>query len=260
MSGDLIPEQRVDRNGRVVTRHVRTGATPAPTRLIPKLAAMFGAKREPAEVEARIEWITHSPRFGTLDRSSQKKLLATLHPQTMKTLAKHGITTGGYSEVISMDIIGYSIIRRSLVALNDMAEYIDDYGAFRGNTYGDFEPMTYILGLQEGAVTHIDRSVYFPRYSRADSDQRAAQHAIIEATRKLNPEYVRFSSEEDGMITRRLNSELTQCLLDNHEKADQIVRVINKRGIDPTGKGLEAIMAIVANGEEIGTTLSEGAL
>lgn len=259
MSDNLIPEQRVDRNGRVVTRHVRTGAGPASTRLIPKLAAMFGAKQEPSEVRVRLECITRSPRFRAMDRDSKKALLATLRPETMGTLAKHGINEGN-PEPIPEDIVSYCINNGSLVALNDMAEYIEDYDAFRGATHGDFEPLTYLLGLQAGPVAHLDSTVYMQHYSEADDHQRAAQHALIQATRKMNPEYVRFSNEMDGLITRRLNSELTMYLLESYENADKIVQFINKRHIEPMGKGLEAIKALVSAGEEIGTTLSDGAL
>jgi hypothetical protein len=259
MEKELVPEQRVDRNGRVVTRYVRADATPASTRIIPKLAAMFGTKREPAEVEARIECVKRNPRFKAMDGKSRKTLLATLHPDTMTILARHGINGESGRTPIPNDIVSYCINNGDFAILNDMAAYIDDHGTFKGDTYDDFEPLTYLIGLQ-GTFTHIDKTVYLQHYSEADDDQRSAQHALIGATMSLNSEYVRFSESMDGMISRRLNSELTQYLLVNHEKADQIVRVINKRGIEPTGKGLEAIKVIVANGDEIGTTLSEGAL
>jgi hypothetical protein len=177
----------------------------------------------------------------------------------MPVLARHGIHGQEGRAPIPNDFVNYCINNGSFAILNDMAAYIDDHGTFKGDTYDDFEPLTYLIGLQ-GTFAHLDKTVYLKHYSEADDNQRDAQYALIGATRSLNSEYVRFCEDMDGMISRRLNSELTQYLLENHEKADQIVRVINKRGIAPTGAGLEAIKAIVANGDEIGTTLSEGAL
>lgn len=261
MQKKLVPEKRIDRNGRLVTRYVTRDADfPTPTRFLPKLAALFGTKQEPLEVEVRMDCIRQNRRFIAMDRKSRKALLDTLHPDTMSILAKHSINSDAWHSPLPEEIVSYCIDKVKFSVLNDVAAYIDDHGTFKGHTYGELEPFAYLLGLQSSHIATLEATFYLKNYSEADAEQRQAQHALIRATRTLNRDYVRFSSESEGPIFRRLNGDLSRYIMENHENADKIVRVINARGIMPTGKGLDAIKGIVAAGDEIGTTLSDGAL
>jgi hypothetical protein len=254
---NLVPEKRVDRNGKLVTRHVRTPKKLTPAGLLSNLGGALVPKRHP--IETRMASLTTNPRFVAMDRKAKRALLETLHPDTMSLLDKHGIKSYEDEAVIPDEIASYCINTGSFALINDVAAYIEDHGTFWGHTYGGFESVTSLLGMQR-QNNHLDESLFLKHYSEVDADERAAQHAVVVATRTISIGHLRFSDENEGPISRSINSGLARYIMGNPEKVEQIIKVINTRNINPAGKGLETIKAIVEGEDEIGTTLSQGAL
>lgn len=87
MRNDLVPEQRVDKNGRVTTRHVRNGRTPPPSTLTklsnpPSIPQIFALKADMGVFGIR-------NRFGVVSEQTSHKItemLRRLEPETLLSL------------------------------------------------------------------------------------------------------------------------------------------------------------------------------
>lgn len=252
----------MDKNSKLVVRHVRDDKRKGSLqRAFPKLSGLFRpTPREAAGVVQRINSIKNHPRFNRMERKQRRALMETLHANTLSILDKHDIRT--YENLIAIpdEVLDHCLKEGSFVILNDLAAYLEDYGPHWGHTYGGFEPIMSLLGIHAGPFSTLDKQVRLKHYSEANEEQRKGQRAVIQATRTINIEHLHFSDENEGLIHRRVNAALTLFLLENHEDAERIIRIINTRHINPNKRGLEDIKAILLSENEIGKTLSGGAL
>lgn len=264
MSG-LIPTPRTDKNGRTVIRHVRADKpnyTGSPALPAPALASTSSAHDVLGVVKDTREHIKEFLTDTKLGFFEKRKMMKTLDRDTLTVLAEHGI--GGEGDRIPSDLLGLCVRDGKLTFLNDFAAYVDDHGLMDArHGYGHYDTCMYLLGLRGGKATNELMATFgFTPYSEADTEERAAQHAVIEAARTLNPEHIVVADATNSNTSvRRLRSYTLVDYIKMHpEKTEEVVRLINDRGISPYEDGLENIEGLMNARDEISAPLAEGAL
>lgn len=254
-----MPEKRLDKNGRLVTKHVRAGAPDqAGKRPFPAPYADAPKSKIENSVEQQMLHITTTADRQGMGFFAKRKMLKSLDPNTLPTLAKHGVGMNHYLFPESM--VHYFIETKSLSLLNDIAAYAEDHGNFNEGYLRECAVGMYLLGLSYGVR---DKKTVIT-YSKADPEERARQHAVIQAVRTLNVNQVVETSghgmNESGVAQKRLVSpELKKYIMKNPDKVETIVSLINDRGIEILDD--ESVMdGLVENYSTTATPLSGGAL
>jgi hypothetical protein len=259
MKNPLMPEKRLDKNGRLVTKHVRAGGVtdktgnrsfPAPYEDAPKSSIQN-------VVDQQMALILNAADNQGMGFFGKRKMLKSLDPSTLTTLAKHGVGMNYY--LFPTSLVHYSIETQSLSLLNDLAAYADDYGGFDEGFYRGCAPALYLLGLTDGVR---DKSIV--TYSKASPEERARQHAVIQAVRTLDAQYIVETSgngsRENGVPQKKIiNPELKEYIRKNPDKVEAVVNLINERGSDILED--ENVMdGLVESYSATATPLSGGAL
>lgn len=191
---------------------------------------------------------------------ARRKLMKTLKPDTLSTLAKHGIGEGEHT--LPMPLITHCVNSKSFSLVNDLAAYVDDYGPFRGGFYGYYYPAVYLLGVTRNS--RDDGATPIP-YSEAGTGERIRQHAVIQAAHSLNVECIvetsGWGNTEYGFPNKRIiQPALVDYIRRNPYKSENVVRLVNERGSEVIGTGGRTLDGLVDNFLETATPLSGGAL
>jgi hypothetical protein len=151
-----------------------------------------------------------------------------------------------------------------LTLINDFAAYVDEHGIMEHrHGYGHYDTCMYLMGLRGGKATNDLMATFgFSPYSEADPGERAVQHAVIEAARTINPDHVVVEDALNSMtpVIRLRSYTLVDYIKTQPEKTEEVVRLINDRGISPYEDGLEDIEDLMNTRDEISAPLAEGAL
>lgn len=261
----LVPTPRIDRNGRVVTRHMRAEAQGKNERRgFPSPDALLDADAITTRVKETRHYIKEFFSDMKLGFFKTRAMMKTLNRDTLKTLARHGV--GGEGSQIPSDLLGICVRDGSMTLLNDFADYIEDHGLMNTrNGYGYYDTCLYLLGLRGGKYANdLLRDFGFAPYSQADEDERRAQHFVIEAALTLGTGEGHVVIDESAHsitpVYRIRSYALVDYIKANPEKSEDVVRVIKERGISPYGDGLHDIEELMQTREEISKPLAEGAL
>lgn len=262
---NLTPTPRTDKNGRSVIRHVRadkpnyTGSrvfpslAPAPKTNVPDVPGIVKESR------GNIKEFLSDMKLGFFQK---RKMMKTLDRDTLAVLAEHGM--GGKGDQIPSDILAFCVREGRFTLLNDFAAYVEDHGIMdTRHGYGEYDTCLHLIGLGGGKATNeLMANFGFSPYSEAGPDERAIQHAVIEATRTLNSEHVVIADavNSDTPVIRLRSYTLVDYIKRHPEKTEEVVRLINDRGISPYEDGLENIEGLMNSRDEISAPLAEGAL
>lgn len=261
---NLTPSQRMDKNGHIVTRHVRSDDyTPNWSREIPAPVAAPRAIDVPTRVKETRNYIKDFLSDTELGFFEKRKMMNTLDSDTLAVLAKHGV--GGEGAQIPSDLLGQCVRDGKMTLINDFADYLDDHGVMDTRLgYGHYDTCLYLLGLRGGKGTNdLMADFGFSPYSEADAEERKAQHAVIEAALTLGGSDHVVTEEGQNSITpvKRLRSyALVDYIKENPDKAEEVANLIKERGISSYNNGLIDIEELMDTRDEISDPLAEGAL
>jgi hypothetical protein len=258
----------MDKNGRVVTRHVRVdGPDSGESREFPSPKVIDvsrpGAIDVPGmvkETRKHIKDVISETKLGFFEK---RKLMSTLDSDTLAVIAKHGI--GGDGDKIPSLLIARCVADGEMKLLNDFADYIDDHGVMKTrHGYGHYDTCLFLLGLRGGKCADPSMDDFgFSPYSEASAEEREAQHAVIEAALTLGGvDHVVYEEAEHSIAPiRRLRSyALVEYIKENPDKAEEVVKLIKDRGISSLNDGLKNIEELMDARDDISAPLSEGTL
>lgn len=264
--GSLIPTPRTDKNGRTVIRHVRAanpnygGSRAFPAPALTSTSSDHDVLGVVKDTREHIKEFLTDMKLGFFEK---RRMMKTLDRDTLPVLAEHGIG-GERGGRIPSDLLGICIRDGKLTFLNDFAAYVDDHGIMdTRHGYGNYDTCMYLMGLRGGKATNDLMAPFgFSPYSEADSEERDAQHAVIEAARTLNKNHVVTEDALNSMtpVIRVRSYTLVDYIKAHPEKTEEVVRIINDRGISPYEDGLEDIEGLMNARDEISAPLAEGAL
>lgn len=264
---NLHPEARPDKNGRIVIRHVRADAQSRRTDIPPVSLAYEKASHAVTKIEVK----AHTHRIKDLlidfqlDFFSRRKLMKTLLPETLPTLVEHGVVHRHQNPQaqIPHELISESVRSGNFNLLNDFAAYLKDGGPLpespHKHMFGKYDPITYLKGLLGN--TRSGPNFGFKHYSESSEEERMQQRAVIKATKLANEEHFYALTPSTAMHIVRLNSKaLVERIKSNPDDIEELMSVINDRGIDPHTESLDNIDDLIAARRETATPLIDGAL
>lgn len=194
----------------------------------------------------------------------RRKLLKTLHPDTLPTLVKHGFDGNAYP--IPEKFIRECLRLNSFAYFNDLADYLTD----RNNkelphTYnhytGKWALVTYLKGLVAERNDHHPHSLRFRHYSQASPDERAVQRAIINAAMTIDRKHLERHTDDYSIAVARLASaDLLDYLAANPDRSEEIVALINEGRSGTTAESLKSIDDFLTTRNQITAPLVDGAL
>jgi hypothetical protein len=260
MSNPLVPEQRPDKNGVIVTRHVRAGGKPSKSKHPLPLPTPILGSLNASIVDAQMSKLKAFLDSNDVGFFARRKLMKTLKPDALSTLAKHGIGEGEHT--LPMSLMNHCVNSKSFSLINDLAAYVDDHGTFSGGFYGEYSPAVYLLGV---AKNSRDNGTTPVSYSEAGAEERIRQHAVIESARSLRVDCIVETSgsgnTEYGFPNKRINHPaLVDYIRKYPHKAEKVVHLVNERGSETIGSGGRTLDGLVDNFLATATPLSGGAL
>lgn len=248
----------MDKNGRLVTKHVRNNSADSGRSSFPP-PFHVPASLVDETVEAQKDKLSTFCAVSGLGFLATRKILRSLDPKALAILAKHGIGTQG--RTLPRNLMEHCKQTKSCDIINDFAAYVDDHGTFSGGSiYEEYSPATYLLGVNEGRA---DKD--YVHYSKANEEERERQHALIEATRTLDVHYIVESSgwgnRDYGFPQRRIREQrIIDYIRRNPERSQELVAFINERGSDILDQGDAVMDGVLSEIREAATPLSGGAL
>jgi hypothetical protein len=171
--------------------------------------------------------------------------MKTLHPDTIEVLATQTDKSG--VQHLPISLIKECVFESDMSLLNDTAQFIKDTNS----------PHTV-----NHLVMHLKGLLYYydlTPYSRADSDERASQQALVHAADKLPREYLRISdwSHRLGALALK-NQQLVEYIHRNPDKTDDLIKIITERRLD--SNSLTNIDDLMGIREDIQGPLMDGSL
>lgn len=229
-NSNLIPTPRIDKNGRLVTKHMKPQAAPADTGTIPapalNLAMSSGMVTLPPNVQGINDvWKTHriSKTWHTLDHFDPRAV------EAVNDLISQG------------DELGRSVGLNFAIAesLNMMSDYgmplgLHNLAVFGGCAlrHANTDVTAYICALQEmNAPKEVDYLL------DATDEERSKAQALIEFTVRvdetLGQPAIYYSSEDPEEImefTQLRDNDLTNFILANPDSADDVFDILVAEG------------------------------
>lgn len=194
----------------------------------------------------------------------RRKILKTLHPETLRTLVEHGYE--GDANPIPEKFIRECLRLDSFAYFNDLACYLTDRSNEplpRDNSrfIAHWALFTYFKGLIAERGGQRSKAVRFRHYSQASTEERAIQRVIINATATIDRKHVERHTDEHSIAFIRLASnDLVHYIATNPDRAEEIVDLINEGRTDTTEEGLRNIDDFITTRNVITTPLVDGAL
>lgn len=188
----------------------------------------------------------------------RRKILKTLHTETLRTLVEHGYE--GDANPIPEKFIRECLRLNSFAYFNDLACYLTDRSNDplpRDNSHfiAHWALITYFKGIKSS------KALRFRHYSQASTEERAIQRAIINATATIDRKHVERQTDENSIASIRLaSSDLVHYIATNPDRAEEIVDLINEGRGDTTEEGLMSIDDFITTRRAITTPLADGAL
>lgn len=212
------------------------------------------------EHRARIESAIPPSFFSLLHR----RLMKTLHPATLPTLVSFGYN--GNDHAIPEIIIYECIRNESFAYLNDLAAFLvdtkdDPVKSRHGKPFSKYDLITHFKGLRVGTTNKYGHKLRFDHYSKVSPRERAIQRAIIRAAIALLPKHVERQSDKYEIgITRLASDDLVRYLMNNPDRAEDAVAIINARHSVITEDSIKNVDDFINVRREITTPLLTGAL
>lgn len=222
---NLVPEKRLDKNGRLVTKHVKASPGPSSTRSIPstegttaRALKAFDAIRNHRSVISfyLVNEIQRALESNSVSHAAMERLVLTLHPETLGRLDK--LNQRSPINGVRKDVIA-SIKERSFVRLNN-------YAVLRDPSDGLYESeASMLIG---GLNMHRDKKNYLD-YSDATEEELAAPRAVIRAAMTLIPQHV--TTDAVSAVTKKyiFYPLLADLINERPEDVDLIVSFVNER-------------------------------
>lgn len=264
---NLMPQQRMDRNGKIVTRHVKSDSSKSASPTLPNVYPSESSQAITRVIERKLnESIRDSDALRKAGFWNRKKLMKTLGADTTRTIAECGGQKHGRHEAaIPHDLLSHCVAKGSFAPLNDLAAYLKDHGTLSSKS--TWEPAQYLAGLYQSDTEKPDgSSLYgFSPYSQASAEERLIQHKVIRAAEFLKAPYVVLAHWNNEASTfpswRFKNPELVRYMKDHPENIDELVRVMTTRMIVPeTQEDLAGVIELMNTKDETAAPLEDGVL
>lgn len=202
MSG-LRAEKRMDKNGKLVTRHIQYGVMPpSPAKLLPSVFGLFGKDdRFPGKTK---ELLTEPLQYLTV--SERRKLMSTLNDDTMRALYAVGVgpeddNKNDYDYSIGV-VVQTCRDEGSFALLNNIAFFVHDQQ--RGESNDIVRSIGFVKGLmkyQPDGTKRID-------YTTASEEELNDARKLLTVTRAMSfklgglvdSDYDMYSGKGDNYI------------------------------------------------------------
>lgn len=194
----------------------------------------------------------------------RRKLLKTLHPDTLPTLVKYGFDGNAYP--IPEKFIRECLRIDSFAYFNDLADYLTD----RDNTAlphnydhpnSKWALITYFKGLVAERNSQRPNALRFHHYSQASLEERAIQRAVINATMTIDRKHLeRHTDEHSIAVTRLASIDLLAYIAANPDRSEAAVAMINEGRTGTTAENLKNIDDFITTRSQITAPLLDGAL
>jgi hypothetical protein len=255
LMSNLVPEPRVDVNGRVVTRHVRSGAVNHPANRSDVPPVPTGARSDTHRAVADLV-------YGTLKDYEQMRLYSPIYKSDVH-LDRRTVTD--YFSGMPKDIVeecltqilssetdeGYATLLVSAVhrreereTLSNMTFFYDHDNEHVATTEWDNERSIagnhlYLQKIIQGMEKYTAWGIAFPRRLRLASVKQ--QHEALALYRTtdlisfdLDQKYLSYgrSGEGDVVSISLRDRALFDAVVTNHDRIDEIISVMKSRGCD----------------------------
>lgn len=179
MSG-LIPEKRMDKNGKLVTRHIQYGGEqPAKSKLLPSVFALFGKDdRYPGKTKE----ILDAP-LEYMNTSERKKLMSTLNDNTMRAL--HAAGLGPEDDSKNYDDYGIVVVIQtcrkegSFALLNNIAFFANEDESTASNA------LTRSVGFVKGLVKYQSSGTERIDYTQASDEELEDARKLLAVAKEM---------------------------------------------------------------------------
>jgi hypothetical protein len=194
----------------------------------------------------------------------RRKLLKTLHRDTLPTLAAHGYDSNAYP--IPEKFIHECMRLNSFAYFNDIADYLTDRSNQTlphnyNHPTGKWALITYFKGLVAERDGQHPNGLRFRHYSQASPEERAIQRTLINATMTIDRKHLERRTDENSIaITRLASTDLVHYIAVNPEKSEEIVALINEGRAGTTEESLKSIDDFITTRKQITAPLLDGAL
>lgn len=258
----LTPEKRMDRNGKLVTRHIKYAKQPEqPKSEFPPVAALFGRRDKfPGMFDEIFKEVT-----SRLDKAERRDLMNTLHPDTVGALYALGIghedspfnnVDNGYRS-----LIGRCVREGSFTVLNNVAFFAHDDGREIqfAHANGLIGP---VIGLSHYGKTGEPRV----DYTSATDEEIIGARNVLRALRDLSGKaattsdynYVTGQGEGDYIKHQQIS---TLLLESDEDRAKDILKFIQDRdGWLSSEADVQNMLELLEMTDDIHDALDEGAL
>ena len=238
----LIPQQRMDKNGHLVVRHVKPGLpSPAPS-AIP--SPMLGGITLSSDASNVME-IWNNSRIASTHHT-----LDDFNPEAVAEVDRLIAESRRLGRTMGLQA---SIVQAfGLMADEGIATDFHNIAVFGGHILAEanIDVGTYVIALQEmNAPDHVDYLL------DATPEQRYSAEALVRFTAKaehleLAEELLWYSSEDEEEIleyTRVRDPELTAFILDNPDSVDDLLDLLK---VSPKALPVELIREQLSHGEK----------
>lgn len=224
MSG-LSPEKRMDKNGKLVTRHIKYDANqPAPKSMLPSVFGLFGKdERYPGFTKKLLD-----DGLSEMRSSDRKKLMSTLNDDTMRALHAAGVGRDN-EEMHNHNSVFKRIIRvcekeGTFALLNNIAFFSSDEG-------WQEEPHTIAssIGTVKGLIQFQPEGTTRIDYTTASEEELEEGRKMLSVTRAMRWPLGSFVESDFDMNTGEGDSRI------EYQSAVELFRGVDR------GKAMEIV-------------------
>lgn len=255
LMSNLVPEPRVDVNGRVVTRHVRPGAPATPPNRTDVPQIPTGSRSDTHRAVADLV-------YGTLKDYEQMRMYSPIYKADVRLdrRAVHDYFSGIPKDIVDECLTqmlssetdeGYATLLVSAVhrreereMLSNMTFLYDPDNEHVANTEWDLEHSIaknhlFLKKIIQGIDKYTDWGIAFPRRLQLASVKQ--QHELFALYRttdlisfELDPKYLSYGTDERGSVTSisLKDKALFDVVATNPDRVDEIISVMKSRGCD----------------------------
>lgn len=197
MVSGLRAEKRMDKNGKLVTRHIQYGETsPAPHKLLPSVFGLFGKDdRFPGKTKE----ILDEP-LKYLTGSERRKLMSTLNDDTMRALHSVGVgldTNEGYAHDSNFGVVIQTCREEgSFALLNNIAFFAHDEGREEAS-----HTIHALIGFVKGLIRYQPEGSSRIDYTTASEEELDDARKLLAVARGVSHQLGSFVESDYDLYT-----------------------------------------------------------